>query len=78
MLLQAVDDAAAHPLPPDAPAGTTQRGDPRPSLQERYANRADYVAEVRAAALALRDQRFVLPDDVDTVVHRAETTTLLP
>jgi Alpha/beta hydrolase domain len=59
-------------------AERTQRGDPRPSLEERYATRADYVAGVRAAALALRDQGFMLQPDVDFLVQRAETTTLLP
>ena len=59
-------------------AERTQNGDPRPSLQERYATRADYVAGVRAAALALHDQGFMLADDVDFLVQRAETTPLLP
>jgi hypothetical protein len=59
-------------------AERTQNGDPRPSLEEWYATRADYVAGVRAAALALQDQGFMLQDDVDFAVRRAETTMLLP
>jgi hypothetical protein len=59
-------------------AERAQSGDPRASLQERYENRADYVAKIRAAALALRDQGFMLPEDVDNMIHRAEVTSLLP
>jgi len=59
-------------------AERTQNADARASLQERYASRADYVARVRAAALGLRDRGFVLQDDVDNLVHRAEGTALFP
>src|SRR6185437_10318992 len=40
-------------------------GDPRPSLAERYPNRDTYLAQVRAAAQMLVEQRYVLPEDVD-------------
>jgi hypothetical protein len=59
-------------------AERTSNGDSRASIQERYASRADYVARVRSAALELRDQGFMLPEDVDTMVHRAEATPLFP
>jgi hypothetical protein len=59
-------------------AERAQSGDPRPSLQERYPSKAEYVANVRAAALALQDQGFMLPEDVDNLVQRAEATTALP
>jgi hypothetical protein len=54
------------------------RGDPRQSLQERYPSRPDYVAKVQDAALALRGQGFMLDEDVERMVQRAEATTLLP
>jgi hypothetical protein len=47
-------------------------GDPRPSLAERYSSKADYVARIRSAATALREQRLMLPEDVDRWVMRAE------
>ena len=40
-------------------------GDPRPSIAERYASREDYLARVRAAALALVKERYLLEEDVD-------------
>ena len=45
--------------------------DPRPSLEARYANRADYVAKVRAAADAMVKRGFLLADDVAAVTREA-------
>ena len=59
-------------------ADRLRRGDPRQSLEERYPTRADYVAKVRAAALGLQQQGFMLDEDVERMVQRAETTSLLP
>jgi len=50
-----------------------QRGDPRPSIAERYASRDDYLGKVRAAAEALVRKRHMLAEDVDAVVARAAT-----
>ncbi len=47
-------------------------GDPRLSLAERYPSRADYVAAVRAAALALVSERLMLEEDVEQAVRVAE------
>jgi hypothetical protein len=51
---------------PFAPtAAERQRlGDPRPSIDERYRNRDDYLARVRRAAEALVAQRFLLEEDI--------------
>lgn len=46
-------------------------GDPRPSIQERYAGRDDYLAKIRAAATALIRDRYLLQDDLDHVLSRA-------
>jgi hypothetical protein len=59
-------------------AERAQSGDPRQSLQERYPSRADYVARVREAALGLKEQGFALDEDVERLVQRAQSTTLLP
>jgi hypothetical protein len=48
-----------------------QRGDPRPSIEERYRDREDYLAQVRAAAEALVQQRYMLAEDVDLAVALA-------
>jgi hypothetical protein len=48
-----------------------RRGDPRPSIAERYASRDDYLARVRAAANALVRARHMLAEDIDAVVERA-------
>jgi hypothetical protein len=53
-------------------------GDPRPSLEERYANKADYVSKVQAAAEALVRERLLLPEDVSVYVNAAQAQTLLP
>jgi hypothetical protein len=48
-----------------------RRGDPRPSIEERYRDREDYLARVRADAEALARQRYILEEDVETVVANA-------
>lgn len=45
--------------------------DPRPSLAERYAGRDDYLRRVEAAARALVADRYLLDEDVPTVVADA-------
>src|SRR6266404_3821108 len=46
--------------------------DPRPLLEERYASRAAYVAEVKAAAAALVAERLLLPADAAAYVAAAQ------
>ena len=46
-------------------AERAQRRDPRPSVAERYATRADYLQRVRTRAEALRQDGLLLPEDVD-------------
>jgi hypothetical protein len=46
-------------------------GDPRPSIEERYASRAAYLARAREAALRLVAERHMLAEDVDAVIERA-------
>lgn len=48
------------------------RGDPRPSLEERYSSHADYVARVKAQADRLVAQRYLLPADAERMVREAE------
>jgi len=43
-------------------------GDPRESIEERYASKPDYLARVRAAAEALVEQRYLLAEDIERVV----------
>ena len=45
--------------------------DPRRSVEERYASRADYLVKYRDAADALVKQRYLLADDVAPMVKRA-------
>ena len=46
-------------------------GDPRRSLNERYADEYDYAARVRVAALELVEANLLLNDDVDAVCTTA-------
>ena len=43
-------------------------GDPRPSIEERYASRADYLERVREAARALARAGYLLEEDVELSV----------
>ena len=43
----------------------------RPSVTERYPSREDYVAAARAAAESLVAERFMLADEVESVVKKA-------
>lgn len=47
------------------------RRDPRLSIEERHAGRGDYLAKIRAVTDALVRGRYMLAEDVDTVVSRA-------
>ena len=51
-----------------------QIGDPRPSLQERYRDAADYLARVEAVADRLLAERLLLPEDAAAYVAKARTT----
>jgi hypothetical protein len=48
------------------------KGDPRPSLAERYPSHAAYVAKVKAQADALMAQRYMLKADAERVVAEAD------
>ena len=48
------------------------RGDPRPSLESLYLNRATYLERVRAATRDLVREGFLLPEDAPRAVELAE------
>lgn len=54
-------------------SGTERRasGDPRPSIEERYRDRDDYLARVRIAAEQLAADRYILDEDIPIVVENA-------
>ena len=58
------------PFAPTA-AERQRRGDPRPSLEERYRDRDDYLDRVRQAAEDLAAQRFLLEEDIELCVELA-------
>ena len=47
-----------------------QSGDPRPSIEERYASKDDYLKKFETAAEALVKDRFLMPKDVPELVKR--------
>jgi hypothetical protein len=51
-------------------------GDPRPSLEERYADHAAYVALVSRAAQALKEQRFLLEEDAQAYAAAAQAASV--
>jgi len=46
-------------------------GDPRLSIEERYATRADYLRHVRERARSLVEACYILEEDVESIVERA-------
>jgi hypothetical protein len=52
-------------------AERARRGDPRRSIEERYRDRADYLARVRREAEAMVSVRHLLAEDIEAVVERA-------
>ncbi|HLX41821.1 MAG TPA: alpha/beta hydrolase domain-containing protein [Bryobacteraceae bacterium] len=52
-------------------------GDPRPSIEERYASHEAYVAQVRTAAERLVRERFLLQDDADRLIAAADSSNVL-
>lgn len=56
---------------PRTKADREKAGDPRMSIAERYASRADYLSRVEAAAKDLAGRRFLLEADVARVVGLA-------
>ena len=50
--------------------------DPRPSIEERWPDRAGYVTAVRQTAERLAAERLLLPEDVQAMVAAAEAGTL--
>jgi len=57
-------------------AARVAAGDPRPSLEERYPDHAAYVRDVARAAQALRDERFLLDEDVAATVAAAQAASV--
>jgi len=53
------------------PVERQKTGDPRPSIEERYASHADYVQRVKEAADRLVASRLLLKEDADAYVARA-------
>jgi alpha/beta hydrolase family protein len=62
---------------PKTKAEREQRGDPRPSLEERYGDRAGYVNAVAAAARQLVKNRFLLQEDADRYIEAAKASDVL-
>ena len=48
-----------------------EKGDPRPSIEERYGSRARYVKLVAMASQRLVEQRLILEEDADRFVEQA-------
>jgi hypothetical protein len=46
-------------------------GDPRPSLEERYPTKEDYVSRVVQATDKLREMRLLLAEDIERIVNAA-------
>jgi len=51
-------------------------GDPRPSLEERYPSRGDYLSRLNAAALKLHREGFLLDEDVVRILERGANAVI--
>ena len=58
-------------------AERTASGDPRLSLEERYADHADFVAKVKAATARSQADGWLLPDDAARIIGQAEASDVL-
>ncbi|MGE3537579.1 MAG: alpha/beta hydrolase domain-containing protein [Candidatus Tectimicrobiota bacterium] len=58
------------PFPPTRQAREAS-GDPRPSIEERYASQEAYLEQVRLAAKTLVQERYLLEEDVEPLVEQA-------
>ena len=56
----------------DTKAERLTKGDPRLSVEERYAGNDDYVAKLRQVCDAMIADRLLLPRDADCIVAAAE------
>jgi hypothetical protein len=56
---------------PRTKAERESRHDPRPSIEERYTSRLDYLARIQAAARDLARSRYLLEADIPKLVQRA-------
>jgi len=61
---------------PATKAARLASGDPRLSIEERYASHNDYVRRVRHAARELEEHRFLLPDDVQRYIDAAQASSV--
>ncbi len=52
-------------------AGREAAGDPRPSIEERYRGRADYLARVEEVVRDLVRARYLLEEDTERILERA-------
>jgi hypothetical protein len=60
-------------IPFRVPKTTGPVDDPRPSILDRYADRADYLAQYAAAAKRLADAGYLLPDDLAAIDAQGES-----
>ena len=56
---------------PVTPAEQASSGDPRPSIEELYTSRDDYLLKVQEAAESLVDEGYMLEEDLELVMERA-------
>jgi hypothetical protein len=57
---------------PKTTEGRQTTGDPRRSIAERYSSREDYFVRYSKALDNLIQQRWILPDDRESLLHRGE------
>ena len=57
---------------PKTAAERQKRGDPRPSIEERYGSREGYIVRYTKALDDLIQQRWILPEDRDALLTRGE------
>jgi hypothetical protein len=53
-----------------------RNGDARPSIEERYHGRDDYVNRIRVAAQDLITRGFMLPEDAAVIIQEAASSKL--
>lgn len=62
---------------PETKAQRLATGDPRLSLEERYGTHAGFVERIRAAAVQMQAEGFLLADDAEKIVTEAQDSAVL-
>ena len=57
---------------PNTESEKKSTGDPRPSIESLYGSKENYLSQVKQAAEQLAEERYILGEDVEEILEKAE------